>query len=345
MATEDVQSQFDLRLTDTFDAHAESVIEDGLARFNKDRAGFVDSRALAVLAHEPGGGDVVGGLLGRTTLGLFFVDLIFLPASARGQGLGSRVMALAEEEARRRGAVHHRIPGAGLLRAARISRAGAGRMRSAWLRPYLHDEAAGDAAPIDPRPRYAVVDAPPPEPPPPEMSESRLAVAEAVEEVLDDEPLDMPPPWWCMCCAPPDLPSLSKLFIAEVICPSAATSAELVVAVSEVAATEPVDSSDAAALEVEDSALLSPWPSALSAVLRSERAWLEALVTPLATPDATPAAAWAASPAAAIRGSCIAVRKPSADGANWLEALEGALWAVGLWAVGLWTPGPLALAP
>jgi GNAT superfamily N-acetyltransferase len=97
------QARFELRVSDTFDAHAESVIEDGLTRFNKDQAGFVDARALAVLVRERGGGEVVGGLLGRTTLGLFFVDLIFLPASARGQGLGSRVMALAEQAARQRG--------------------------------------------------------------------------------------------------------------------------------------------------------------------------------------------------------------------------------------------------
>jgi hypothetical protein len=37
------------------------------------------------------------------------------------------------------------------------------------------------------------------------------------------------------------------------------------------------------------------------------------------------------------------VRKSSADGANWLEAVEGALWAVGLCAPAPWAPGaPLA---
>jgi hypothetical protein len=45
-----------------------------------------------------------------------------------------------------------------------------------------------------------------------------------------------------------------------------------------------------------------------------------------------------AAPAAALCGSCIAVRKPSADGANWLEGLLGALCAVELWMLGAVTP-------
>lgn len=46
---------------------------------------------------------MIGGLLGRTSLGLLFIDLVFLPDTVRGQGFGSRIMQVAEEEARRRG--------------------------------------------------------------------------------------------------------------------------------------------------------------------------------------------------------------------------------------------------
>jgi GNAT superfamily N-acetyltransferase len=103
MAAENVQGRLELSVSDTFDAQAELAIDSGLSNFNREQAGYVDARALAVLVREHGSSDVVGGLLGRTTLGLFFVDLIFLPPSARGQGLGSRVMAAAELEARQRG--------------------------------------------------------------------------------------------------------------------------------------------------------------------------------------------------------------------------------------------------
>jgi GNAT superfamily N-acetyltransferase len=101
MAIQNVQGRLELQLTDTVEAQSEAVIEDGLSRYNEEKAGFVDARALAVLVRDAG--DVVGGLIGRTTLGIFFIDLIFLPATARGQGLGGKVMAMAEREARRRG--------------------------------------------------------------------------------------------------------------------------------------------------------------------------------------------------------------------------------------------------
>jgi GNAT superfamily N-acetyltransferase len=93
---------FVLTVTDQPSDDAETVIEGGLDRFNVSRAGHSDSRALAVLITDPVTNGVVGGLLGKTTLGLFFVDLIFVPDSLRGRGVGSRVLEAAEREAARR---------------------------------------------------------------------------------------------------------------------------------------------------------------------------------------------------------------------------------------------------
>ena len=92
-----------LTVTDDPAPEAAAVIETGLNRFNADNAGYWDWRALAVLASDPATNKVVGGLLGRTSLGLFFIDLFFLPESMRGAGIGGRIMKQAEEEARRRG--------------------------------------------------------------------------------------------------------------------------------------------------------------------------------------------------------------------------------------------------
>ena len=44
-----------------------------------------------------------GGIIGRTSLGLMFIDLVYLPETLRGHDIGARMMGLAEEEARRRG--------------------------------------------------------------------------------------------------------------------------------------------------------------------------------------------------------------------------------------------------
>ena len=40
---------------------------------------------------------------GRTSLGLLFIDIVFLPAALRARDVGTRMMEMAEAEARRRG--------------------------------------------------------------------------------------------------------------------------------------------------------------------------------------------------------------------------------------------------
>jgi GNAT superfamily N-acetyltransferase len=94
---------FEVTLTDAPGTEAEHAIGEGLARFNHEQSGVRDSRPLAVVVRDPATREVVGGLLGRTSLGLLFVDLFYLPAAARGQGLGRRILREAEEEGRRRG--------------------------------------------------------------------------------------------------------------------------------------------------------------------------------------------------------------------------------------------------
>lgn len=92
-------------LTDNPDPRLEGILEAGLSDYNEQRTGRRDWRALAVVLNDPHSGAPVGGLLGRTTLGLFFLDLFFLPAHLRHGGLGSHALQMAEEEAVRRGCV------------------------------------------------------------------------------------------------------------------------------------------------------------------------------------------------------------------------------------------------
>src|SRR5260370_40354874 len=92
-----------LTVTDTPSERAKEVIERGLNNYNAEQAGYWDWRGLAVVISDPETSEVLGGLLGRTSLGLLFIDLVFLPDSLRGRGLGSRILELAESEARQRG--------------------------------------------------------------------------------------------------------------------------------------------------------------------------------------------------------------------------------------------------
>ena len=85
------------------DPQADAIVTGGLADYNRETFGRVDTRTLDILVRNPDTGEIVGGLLGRSSLGLFFLDLFYLPKQLRGGGLGSRLIAQAEEEARRRG--------------------------------------------------------------------------------------------------------------------------------------------------------------------------------------------------------------------------------------------------
>jgi GNAT superfamily N-acetyltransferase len=89
-------------VTDTPDPRDVAVIGQGLAAYNDAHTGINDRKLLAVLVKDAAG-NTVGGISGRSSLGLLFLDLVYLPKTLRGGGLGSRLLAMAEEEGRKRG--------------------------------------------------------------------------------------------------------------------------------------------------------------------------------------------------------------------------------------------------
>ena len=92
-----------ISVTDAPDPRVEAAIGNGLRRFNVQQSGIDDSRPLAVVVSDPDTNEVLGGITGRTSLGLLFIDLVFLPDDLRGDGLGGRILKLAEDEGPRRG--------------------------------------------------------------------------------------------------------------------------------------------------------------------------------------------------------------------------------------------------
>jgi GNAT superfamily N-acetyltransferase len=91
-----------IRLTDAADFAIRDEIERLLGEFNTQCTGMSDHRPL-VLSIEDANARVVGGLWGHTGFGWLFVELLFVPESMRGKGIGAELMSRAEGEAAARG--------------------------------------------------------------------------------------------------------------------------------------------------------------------------------------------------------------------------------------------------
>ncbi|WP_225783209.1 N-acetyltransferase [Xenophilus sp. Marseille-Q4582] len=93
-----------IELTDAPPDAARQVLINGLVAYNQARTGIADHRPLALLVYGDDG-QVAGGPRGRTAYGWLFVELLFVPESLRGRGVGRALLTQAEDEARARGAV------------------------------------------------------------------------------------------------------------------------------------------------------------------------------------------------------------------------------------------------
>jgi GNAT superfamily N-acetyltransferase len=96
-------SGIDLVETDTPTAAQRDRVLETLRVFATGAVGRPDDRGYAVLVTDRTQGEVLGGLIGYSRWQEFFIDLIALPDVLRGQGLGGRLLAMAEQEARARG--------------------------------------------------------------------------------------------------------------------------------------------------------------------------------------------------------------------------------------------------
>jgi GNAT superfamily N-acetyltransferase len=93
-----------LELVDEPSPDIRQVILEGLRDYNRTGLGTdPEIRDLAVIIRPCPAGVPVGGLWGRTGWGWLTIELIFVPEKIRGSGLATRLIAMAEDEARRRG--------------------------------------------------------------------------------------------------------------------------------------------------------------------------------------------------------------------------------------------------
>jgi GNAT superfamily N-acetyltransferase len=94
--------EYTLSLTEVADEKDRMAIAAPLVEYNASQAGPSGNRPIIVLVKD-GADAVIGGLWGHTAYGWLYVQLLVVPASLRGRGVGTEIMQLAEREAVARG--------------------------------------------------------------------------------------------------------------------------------------------------------------------------------------------------------------------------------------------------
>jgi len=79
-----------------------AALRHAVHEFNFAATGYRDGRSLSCFLRDDDGG-LVAGIDGFTWGGYARVDYLWVAEALRGEGLGSRLLAAAEREARRRG--------------------------------------------------------------------------------------------------------------------------------------------------------------------------------------------------------------------------------------------------
>ncbi|EHD23362.1 MULTISPECIES: GNAT family N-acetyltransferase [Brenneria] len=83
-------------------------IRQPLFNFNRQHIGSVDRLPLAVFTHDDAG-NKVAGLIGNTFGNWLDIDYLWVDESLRGEGMGSKLMQAAEQEAVARGCLYARV--------------------------------------------------------------------------------------------------------------------------------------------------------------------------------------------------------------------------------------------
>ena len=91
------------------DQPAWGVIGPAIDEYNRSRAGDDNAQTLCFVLQAPDHEEILGGVIGATYWDWLQIDLMWVKEDLRGRGFGRRLLELAEEAARERGATRSHL--------------------------------------------------------------------------------------------------------------------------------------------------------------------------------------------------------------------------------------------